>query len=123
MKSILVVDDSASIRMALAHMLSIAKYGAEQARGGPEALALLRTGPKVDLIITDLNMPEMNGIELIREVRKLPAYRFTPCLVVTTETQQARRIEAKAAGATGWLVKPVAAPDLLAVLEKLLGGP
>ena len=120
MKNILLVDDSASIRMAISFMLSTARYGATEARSGAEALQLLRGAQKFDLMITDLNMPEMDGITLIREARRLPAYRFTPFLVVTTETQPALRTEAKSAGATGWLVKPVQAPDLLGVLQKLL---
>jgi two-component system chemotaxis response regulator CheY len=122
MKHILLVDDSPSILMSMAGILSVAQYGATQARSGIEALRCLGGAQKMDLMITDLHMPEMDGITLIRQARKLLAYRFVPFLVLTTESQQAVRIEAKAAGATGWLVKPVKTPDLLGVLQKLLGG-
>lgn len=122
MKTILLVDDSASILMSMAAILSMAEYVALKAQSGPAALAVLRGAQKIDLMITDLHMPEMDGITLIREARRLPSYRFVPFLVLTTESQQSVRAEAKAAGATGWLVKPVKAPDLLGVLGKLLAG-
>jgi two-component system chemotaxis response regulator CheY len=122
MKTILLVDDSASILMSMATILSMAQYGAVKAHNGAEALTVLGGTQKFDMMITDLHMPEMDGITLIREARRLPIYRFVPFLVLTTESQQSVRAEAKAAGATGWLVKPVKAPDLLAVLQKLLAG-
>ena len=75
---------------------------------------------KVDLLITDLNMPGMNGIEFIREVRKLPNYRFMPILFLTTESQQSKKLEAKAAGATGWIVKPASADELLNTIKLVM---
>lgn len=122
MKHILLVDDSPSILMSMASILSMAQYASTPARSGADALAALRSASRIDMMITDLHMPEMDGITLIREARKLTGYRFVPFLVLTTESQQAVRAEAKAAGATGWLVKPVKAPDLLGVLQKLLAG-
>jgi two-component system chemotaxis response regulator CheY len=86
------------------------------------ALSALKGGTKPNLIITDLHMGAMNGIDLIREARKIPALRFVPILMLTTESQAAKRQEAKAAGASGWLVKPVDGAGLLAVLEQLLPG-
>jgi len=120
-KTILIVDDSPSILMSMAFILaSTAEYATVQARNGVEALALLRGAQKVDAMITDLNMPQMDGITLIRQARQLSSCRFIPFLVLTTESQPAIKAEAKAAGATGWLVKPVKAPDLLGVLRKML---
>ena len=86
---------------------------------GAEALAKLRAGPPLRLMIVDFHMPGMNGAELIREVRKLSPYRFLPILILTTESAQAKRDEARQAGATGWLVKPVAAEKLLQVVEQV----
>jgi two-component system chemotaxis response regulator CheY len=91
----------------------------ETANGGDAALKKLQTS-KPNLVITDLNMPGMDGITLIKEVKKQPAFRFMPVLMMTTESQQAKRTEARTAGATGWLVKPVQPDQLLEVLKKLL---
>jgi two-component system, chemotaxis family, chemotaxis protein CheY len=113
MKTILLVDDSATILISISNILSKAGYGVEKAANGQEALVKFQGGAKIDLMITDLNMPGMNGIDLIKEVRKLPACRFMPILFLTTESQQSKRAEAKAAGATGWLVKPATADELL----------
>ncbi len=87
-------------------------------KNGKEALSKLSSGKKPDLIITDLNMPIMDGITFIKEVRKKPGFRFLPILMLTTESKQEKRQEAKKAGATGWLVKPVKPNDLLAVVKK-----
>lgn len=122
MSTILLVDDSKTVLLSISQMLSVAAYASVQAASGAAALAVLRGAQKIDMMITDLNMPEMDGITLIRESRKIPAYRFVPFLVLTTESQQALRVQAKAAGATGWLVKPVHAADLLGVIAKLLSG-
>ncbi|MEO0036369.1 MAG: hypothetical protein RLZZ501_2392, partial [Pseudomonadota bacterium] len=97
-----------------------AGYAVAKATSGEEALARLGTGLKPNLLITDIHMPGMNGIELIRQVRAMPGFQFTPILVVTTESQQARRDEARAAKATGWLVKPVQPDDLLKVVKQIL---
>jgi two-component system chemotaxis response regulator CheY len=92
------------------------------ASDGVKGLERLKAGPKPDLIITDINMPNMGGIEFIGKARTVPGFRFTPILVLTTESQQARRDEAKKAGATGWMVKPVGGADLLKVVKQVLPG-
>lgn len=119
MKTILLVDDSATLLMSMQAILKKAGYVVETAPGGDAALKKLQT-LKPNLMITDLNMPGMDGITLIREVKKQPAFRFMPVLMMTTESQQEKRTEARTAGATGWLVKPVQPEQLLEVLKKLL---
>jgi two-component system chemotaxis response regulator CheY len=121
-KTIMVVDDSATIRMSMESILKKAGYGTVIADSAESALRLLTGGAKPNLIITDLNMGAMNGIEMIREVRKMAANRFVPILMLTTESQVAKRQEAKAAGASGWLVKPVDAGGLMQALAQLLPG-
>ncbi len=120
MKTIMLVDDSATILLSVSNILMKAGYAVEQARSAEEGLRLFEAGKKTDLLITDLNMPGMNGIELIKKVRALSAYKFMPILFLTTESQQSKRAEAKAAGASGWLVKPVTAEDLIATLGMVL---
>ncbi len=120
MKTIFLVDDSATILLSVSSILMKSGYAVEQARSGEEALRVFQSGKKMDLLITDLNMPGMNGIELIQKVRLLPGYKFMPILFLTTESQQSKRAEAKAAGASGWLVKPVTAEDLVATLKMVL---
>lgn len=120
MKSVLLVDDSATMLMSLKGTLEISGFKVDTASDGEMALGKLRDGLKPDLIITDINMPRMDGISLIREARKL--LRFTPILALTTESQQALRDQAKQIGATGWLVKPVGGSDLLAVIRRVLPG-
>ncbi len=117
MKTILLVDDSATILLSISNILSKAGYAVEKANCAAEGLKKFAAGLKIDLLITDLNMPGMNGIEFIREVRKLPNYKFMPILFLTTESQQAKRLEAKAAGASGWLVKPATADELLDTIK------
>jgi len=112
MKKVLCVDDSNTVLLSVTSILAKAGYEADKAISAEDALTKLNN-LKPDLIITDLNMPGMNGIEFIRKVRELPPLRFVPILFLTTESQQARREEAKAAGATGWLVKPVNSDELL----------
>ncbi len=121
-KKVMLVDDSPTILMSMESILSKAGYQVAKASDGTEALSKLKSGEKPDLIITDLNMPQMDGITLIREARKLPGTRFTPILVLTTESQQAKRQEARKAGATGWIVKPVPAQDLLKVIQQVMPG-
>ena len=120
MKTIMLVDDSATLLLSVSMILTKAGYQVEKASDAQEGLRKLGMGIKVDLLITDLNMPGLNGIEFIREVRKLPQYRFIPILFQTTESQQSKRLEAKAAGASGWLVKPVAAADLLSTIQLVM---
>ncbi len=120
MKTIFLVDDSATILLSISNILTKAGYAAEKASSAEEALRKFGAGVKVDLLITDLNMPGMNGIDLIKEVRKLPAYKFMPILFLTTESQQSRKLEAKAAGASGWIVKPATADELLNTIKLVL---
>lgn len=120
MKTIFLVDDSATILLSISNILGKAGYATEKAGSAEEALKKFGAGVKVDLLITDLNMPGMNGIDLIKEVRKLPAYKFMPILFLTTESQQSRKMEAKAAGASGWIVKPATADELLNTIKLVL---
>ena len=120
MKNIFLVDDSATILLSISGMLSKAGYGIEKASNAEEALKKFQSKIKTDLLITDLNMPGMNGIELIKEVRKLSDYRFIPILFLTTESQQSKKAEAKAAGASGWIVKPASADDLLNTIKLVM---
>ncbi|CAK0767418.1 Response regulator [Gammaproteobacteria bacterium] len=122
MKTIHLVDDSPTILMSLHDILTKGGFKVEQSKNGQEALQRFKGGFKPDLIITDVNMPGMTGIELVRETRKLPAFRFVPILVLTTESQAGKRSEGKVAGATGWLVKPVAGNDLLSAVKQVLPG-
>ena len=119
-KTIFVVDDSATILMSVKQTLEMAGYKVETAKDGLEALNRVKAGLKPDLIITDINMPNMDGLEFIRNARTI--LRFTPILALTTESQAAKRDEAKKNGATGWLVKPVPGPDLLKVIKQVLPG-
>jgi len=121
-KTILVVDDSATMVMSLKTTLSLHGFQAETAGNGKEALDRLQSGFKPDLIVTDINMPVMGGMELIRSVRAMPGLKFIPILTLTTESELAKRNEGKLAGATGWIVKPVSGNDLVAVIRKVLPG-
>ena len=120
MSTIMLVDDSATILLSIASILTKAGYSVDKAPNAEEALKKFKAGSKIDLLLTDLNMPGMNGIELIREVRKLPAYRFMPILFLTTESQQNRKQEAKEAGASGWIVKPATAAELLNTIKLVI---
>jgi two-component system chemotaxis response regulator CheY len=119
-KTILSVDDSASIRQMVKLTLSGAGYDVIQANDGAEGLEKAK-GAKVDMVMTDLNMPVMNGLALIKELRKLPAYQGVPILFLTTESDAALKSEAKAAGATGWITKPFQQDQLISVVKKVLG--
>lgn len=118
-KLILTADDSASIRNMVKFTLKTAGYDCLEAADGKQALELVKKN-KIDMIITDLNMPNMNGIELIKETRKTPGYRFIPIVMLTTESEQSKKMEGKKAGATGWIVKPFNQQQLLAVVKKVL---
>jgi len=118
-KVILTVDDSASIRQMVKFTLSEAGYTVIEAVDGRDALTKLAS--RVDLVITDLNMPNLDGIGLIRSVRANPAYKGIPILMLTTESQESRKIEGKAAGATGWIVKPFSRQQMLAVVKRVIG--
>ena len=118
-KLIMTVDDSASIRQMVGFTLRNAGYEVIEAKDGKDAVSKL-SGP-IKMVITDLNMPNMDGIELIRQIRANPAYKFIPVVMLTTESQAKRKQEGKAAGATGWIVKPFQPEQLLAVVKKVLG--
>ena len=120
MASILAVDDSASMRQMVAVTLKSAGYSVVEAVDGQEALQIAQS-QKVDLVLTDVNMPKMDGIALVRALRTLPAYKFTPILTLTTESAADEKQEGKTAGATGWIVKPFNPEQLLAVIKKVLG--
>ncbi len=118
-KTVLIVDDSASMRQMVAFAMRGAGFAVVEGGHGQEALDRLG-GQKVDLVITDLNMPVMDGISLIKQIRLQPANKFTPILMLTTESQDAKKQEGKAAGATGWVVKPFDPQQLLQVVGKLV---
>lgn len=118
MKTILVVDDSTLIQWSLKTTLEGAEYRVESCPDGHEAMKRIDGGLRPDLILTDLNMPHMNGLALIKAVRQ--KLRFTPIIVVSTESQMGSKEEAKRAGATGWLVKPVQPNELLRIIAKVL---
>lgn len=119
-KKIMSVDDSASVRQMVAFTLESAGFQVATAVDGKDALDKLRSAP-ADMVIADLNMPNMNGIELTRALRALPQYRGIPIILLTTESQAEKKQEGKAAGATGWIVKPFQQDQLLAVVKKVLG--
>jgi two-component system chemotaxis response regulator CheY len=121
-KTIMIVDDSATMLMSLRSTLEMNGFAVESASDGQAAADRLSAGVRPDLIITDINMPRMGGLELIRHVRGLPGFRFTPILTLTTESQSAIRDEGRRLGATGWLVKPVAGPALVGVIKQVLPG-
>lgn len=118
-KKILAVDDSASIRQMVSFTLKQAGYDVVEAEDGQVGLAKAASEAP-NLIITDLNMPNMNGLEMIREVRKNPSHRFTPILMLTTESDEAKKAEGKQAGATGWIVKPFNPEQLLKVIQRVM---
>lgn len=118
-KTILIVDDSASVRQVVGIALRGAGYDVIEGRDGKDALAKL-TGQKVHLIISDVNMPEMDGIAFLKAVKLLPAYRFTPVIMLTTESQEAKKREGQLAGAKAWVVKPFQPAQLLGAVEKLI---
>ena len=116
---ILVVDDSASMRQMVAFALSSAGFSVDEAEDGQVALGRAQ-GQKFNAVVTDVNMPNMDGISLIRALRGLPDYKFTPMLMLTTESAADKKAEGKAAGATGWLVKPFDPGRLIDVIEKVI---
>ena len=120
MATILTVDDSTSMRQMVAFTLKEAGYTVMEAMDGMDGLQKAKGG-RVNLVITDVNMPKMDGITLVRELRALPTYKFTPILLLTTESGADKKAEGKAAGATGWLVKPFNPDQLLATVKRVLG--
>ncbi len=118
-KTILVVDDAATIRQVVGMSLKGAGYDVIEACDGKDALSKLN-GQKLNLIITDVNMPNMDGITFIQEAKKLPRYKFTPIIVLTTESQDDKKRQGQAAGAKAWVVKPFQPAQLLAAVAKLV---
>jgi two-component system chemotaxis response regulator CheY len=119
MKQILTVDDSSSVRQMVSFTLRKAGYGVVEAVDGKDGLAKIGAA-KFDLIITDLNMPNMDGIQMIAAARKVPGYGFTPILMLTTESQAEKKDAGRKAGATGWIVKPFNGDQLVSVVQRLI---
>lgn len=117
---ILIVDDSETMLMSVKGSLELQGFSVETALDGRLAVAKLEAGLNPDVIITDMSMPNMNGIELIKHVRSMAKFRFKPILAFTTTTQQHLRDEARQAGATAWLVKPVPGPELVQIINQIL---
>ena len=120
MPAILVIDDSATMVMSLSRVLKNAGYEVETASNGKEGVAKLAAGLKPSVILTDINMPQMDGIAFIKEARKSASTRFTPIIVLTTESGGQKRDEARTAGASAWLTKPTEPNELLTALKQLL---
>lgn len=120
MATILAVDDSASMRQMVAFTLKQAGHDVVEAEDGQKALNAART-KAFNLVISDVNMPVMDGLALIRELRSLPSYKFTPILMLTTEAGSDKKQQGKAAGATGWIVKPFNPDQLISTVKRVLG--
>ncbi|MCV2361982.1 response regulator [Paucibacter sp. DJ1R-11] len=121
-KTILIVDDSSTMTMSLKSSLEMHGFSVQAASDGVQALDKIKSGFKPDLVITDINMPNMGGLELIKHIKALPGLRFTPILTLTTESDASKRDEGKRLGATGWLVKPVSSADLVKIVKQVLPG-
>jgi len=119
-KRIMTVDDSASVRQMVSFTLRQAGYEVVEAVDGKDALSKLDGNP-VHMVITDLNMPNLDGIGLIKGVRSNTAYKFIPIIMLTTESQESKKLEGKQAGATGWIVKPFKPEQLISVTKRVLG--
>lgn len=119
MKRVMTIDDSPSLRQMVALTLESAGYEVVEACDARDAIAK-SSGKEFDLFLTDLNMPGTDGIELTRKLRSMPEHRFVPIILLTTESQQERKMQGKAAGATGWIVKPFQPEELLAVVRKVV---
>ena len=117
-RKVLIADDSAAIRSMLADVLADAGFEVQAAEDGKQALKLAQSFVP-GLVITDMNMPNLNGIDLVKSLRSLPAFKFIPILVLTTEDQQEKIQLGRAAGATGWMVKPFQPQKMLAVVNKV----
>jgi two-component system, chemotaxis family, chemotaxis protein CheY len=119
-KTVLIVDDSATMRQMVNFTLTGAGFTVVEAGDGADAVKKLTAGTKPSLVITDLNMPNMDGISLIKEIRKMGTLKFTPILMLTTESTDEKKKEGQAAGATGWIVKPFNPEQMLKVIAKVL---
>jgi two-component system chemotaxis response regulator CheY len=118
-KTIVIADDSSSVRDLVSFTLETAGYTVLCGIDGNDALKHFN-GSAIDLVITDLHMPKLDGISLIKEIRAKAAYQYTPIVLLTTESQTSKKQDAKAAGATGWIVKPFVPEKLLEVVQKLI---
>jgi two-component system, chemotaxis family, chemotaxis protein CheY len=118
-KKILVVDDSAIMRQLISAPIQEAGFDVVSAENGKDALVKMH-GTKVDMVVTDLNMPEMDGIELIKNLRAKSEHKFTPIVMITTEFQEAKKKEGREAGASAWIVKPFQSQNLLEVIHKFV---
>lgn len=118
-KTILIVDDSASLRQVVSIALKGAGYDVIEACDGKDALTKL-DGKKIHLIISDVNMPNMDGIALVKAIKQLPVYQFTPIIMLTTEAGDSKKAEGQAAGARAWVVKPFQPAQMLAAVSKLI---
>jgi two-component system chemotaxis response regulator CheY len=119
MAKILAVDDSTSMRQMVSYTLKEAGHDVTEAHDGQMALGIAKES-KFDLVLSDVNMPVMDGISLVRELRALPNYKFAPILMLTTESDASKKQEGKSAGATGWIVKPFNPDQLLATINKVI---
>jgi two-component system chemotaxis response regulator CheY len=119
-KNILIVDDSESIRAVVGMALRSEGYNVIVGEDGQHGLELLLENDTINLIISDLNMPRMDGISFLKEVRKLERFKYLPILILTTESQESKKLEAKNSGATGWIIKPFVKEKLLAVVKKVM---
>ena len=119
-KKILIVDDSESIRLVVGTALRVEGYEVIVGNDGQHALDLLLESGGVNLIVSDLNMPILDGISFLKEVRKLDKYKYLPFLILTTESQESKKMEAKQSGATGWIIKPFVKEKLIAVVKKVI---
>ncbi|OMH32142.1 response regulator [Motiliproteus sp. MSK22-1] len=120
MATILAVDDSTTLRQMVTMTLKSSGHQVIEATNGKEALQAAQ-GKQVDLVLSDVNMPIMDGITLVKELRKISSYRLTPILMLTTESSADMKQQGKSAGATGWLVKPFSPDKLLATVKRVLG--
>ncbi|MBI5893035.1 MAG: response regulator [Deltaproteobacteria bacterium] len=118
-KTVLIVDDSTSMRQMVSFTLKDAGYEVVGAVHGKDGLAKLNDA-KASMVITDLNMPEMDGIEFIKQVRSNAAFKFTPIVMLTTESQETKKQEGKQAGASGWIVKPFTPEQLIDIVKKFV---
>lgn len=119
-KTIITVDDSTSMRQMIAFTLKKEGYNVLEAVDGKDALKKMDGDVNIDMMLTDLNMPNMDGITLIKEVRQLKKHKFIPIIMLTTESQDNKKKEGKSAGATGWIVKPFKPEQLVGVVQKVL---
>ena len=118
-KQILIVDDSSAIRQSLRYVVEHAGYEVIEASNGKEALTIIQPG--TELVITDINMPEMDGVEMVRRIRQGTANKTVPIIILTTESQNSMKEKGKEAGATAWVVKPFPPDDIIAAIKRLIG--